>query len=496
MKPVNLLSHIASVKHAQQEYAQAFSRYESAEPHKIVRDWEEKALQDFCEQFFSASDFSLTEGFFTNFTIPRISKEYDLLRFGKKWIVNIELKAQASEEKILKQLVQNVYYLSPLKKKVFSFSYIASQKRLYQMKERKLYPCTGEQLKEILNEQIVLTDFDIQKAFQPENYLISPFHRPTQFLKGQYFLTTHQDQIEKCILSASSGYFCIQGGPGTGKTLLLYDLIKKRQEKENVCIIHCAKMNDAQNLLRSNGFTILSLKKAFSYLEQNKPDMVVLDEAQCLSFAQFQKLYDFFEAGSTQVVFSLDTYQAELMEENQNNAVKHILQLPDLTLFRLTNRIRTSPQISSFIASLFDLSKKSRKIGFDHIHIAHFEEEEACFWFIRHLISKDYTFIDYPQQMQCQHLFSGLDGQKWFANEVYGLEFDKVCCVMDQRFAYVQNKLCASGKKREEMKYLDLLYQIVTRAKNELYIVVFDNFDLYYALIGLLYEVQRPEISE
>jgi hypothetical protein len=46
------------------------------------------------------------------------------------------------------------------------------------------------------------------------------------------------------------------------------------------------------------------------------------------------------------------------------------------------------------------------------------------------------------------------------------------------------------------MKYLDLLYQIVTRAKNELYIVVFDNFDLYYALIGLLYEVQRPEISE
>jgi hypothetical protein len=493
MKPINLLSHTASIKHAQIEYAQAFSRYESADPHKKVRDWEEKALLEFCEQFFHDSDFSLAEGFFMNFTIPRISKEYDLLRFGKNWIVNIELKAQASQDKILKQLTQNAYYLSPLKKKVYSFSYIASERCLYQMKDGRLYRCTSDQLKKILNEQIVLVDFDIQKAFQPENYLISPFHHPTQFLKGQYFLTTHQDQIEKCILSSTSGYFCIQGGPGTGKTLLLYDLVKKRQTEERVCIIHCAKMNDAQNLLRSNGFTILSLKKAFIYLEQNKPDMVVLDEAQCLSFTQFQKLYEIFEAGSIKTIFSLDTYQAELMEENQNSAVKHILQLPELTLFRLTNRIRTSPQISGFIASLFDLSKKSRKVGFDHVHLAHFEEEEPCFWFIRYLISMDYTFIDYPLNTQENHLFSGLDGQKWIANEVYGLEFNKVCCVMDERFTYIQNKLCACGKKREEMKLLDLLYQIVTRAKDELYIVVYHNFDLYYSLIGLLYEVEKMD---
>ena len=49
---------------------------------------------------------------FYSFTIPQISKEFDLLKIGKnRQIVNIELKSQdVSMEKIEEQLIKNRYY--------------------------------------------------------------------------------------------------------------------------------------------------------------------------------------------------------------------------------------------------------------------------------------------------------------------------------------------------------------------------------------------------
>ncbi|EUJ18396.1 hypothetical protein MAQA_09229 [Listeria aquatica FSL S10-1188] len=40
--------------------------------------------------------------FFLGYKIPQIGEEFDLLRLGKNYHLNIELKSEASEEKILK----------------------------------------------------------------------------------------------------------------------------------------------------------------------------------------------------------------------------------------------------------------------------------------------------------------------------------------------------------------------------------------------------------
>jgi len=66
--------------------------------------------------------------FFLGFKIPKIGKEFDLLRFGTDYILNIELKSTSTEEKIKKQLLRNLYYLSFLKAKVFALTYVSDKK--------------------------------------------------------------------------------------------------------------------------------------------------------------------------------------------------------------------------------------------------------------------------------------------------------------------------------------------------------------------------------
>ena len=72
---------------------------------------------------------------------------------------------------------------------------------------------------------------NIDDLFQAELYLISPITEPARFLKKEYFLTSQQRDIQRQILKklriSRFGYFCFTGLPGTGKTLLLYDIAMK-----------------------------------------------------------------------------------------------------------------------------------------------------------------------------------------------------------------------------------------------------------------------------
>jgi hypothetical protein len=74
-------------------------------------------------------DRSIFSQFYVGYKIPQIGKEFDLLRFGKECVINIELKSKSTEEKILKQLKRNRYYLSSIRKQINNFSFIADEKK-------------------------------------------------------------------------------------------------------------------------------------------------------------------------------------------------------------------------------------------------------------------------------------------------------------------------------------------------------------------------------
>lgn len=69
--------------------------------------------------------------FYVGYKIPQISKEFDLLRFGRNCIINIEVKSNCPEKKIKQQLIRNKYYLSFLGRKVYAFTFISESQALH-----------------------------------------------------------------------------------------------------------------------------------------------------------------------------------------------------------------------------------------------------------------------------------------------------------------------------------------------------------------------------
>ena len=67
------------------------------------------------------------------------------------------------------------------------------------------------------------------------------------------------------------------------------------------------------------------------------------------------------------------------------------------------------------------------------------------------------------------------------AHGVIGQEFDKVVFAMDSNFGYGDNNKLTARKNYYSLK--GMLYQIVTRAVNELKIIVIDNPKLYEKLM-------------
>ena len=80
-----------------------------------------------------------------------------------------------------------------------------------------------------------------------------PITDPVRFLKKEYFLTSQQRDIEKKILrdiyAKQSGCFWFSGIPGTGKTLLLYDIAMKLSVRHRICMVHCEENGEKWRIL-------------------------------------------------------------------------------------------------------------------------------------------------------------------------------------------------------------------------------------------------------
>ena len=212
-----------------------------------IREWELESMKSLVEQLERQIPEVYELRFFYSFQIPRLGKEFDLLQIREEPIVNIELKSgQVSDEAIRKQLIQNRYYLSVLGRPIQSYTYISSQNRLVRLTNHDhVVDADWEQLCMELQKGGSDYEGNIEDLFRAELYLISPLTEPERFLRKEYFLTSQQREIERQILkkirAKRSGYFWFTGLPGTGKTLLLYDIAMKLSSRQKVCMIHCGE---------------------------------------------------------------------------------------------------------------------------------------------------------------------------------------------------------------------------------------------------------------
>ena len=310
-------------------------------------------MTSFIELFKTSHDsISLWDNFFVGYMIPQIGKEFDLLRFNKANVVNIELKSKASEDKILKQLKRNRYYLQFLDKEVSLFTYVQETEKLYMLDKEQLTPVSFDDLyKELIKD---CDEFDdINKLFNPSNYLISPFNSTKKFMEEEYFLTEHQEEIKCKILKAVENtkveFLALTGSAGTGKTLLTYDIAKDLLSKgQKVLIVHCAQLNSGQRMLQDEYGWDICMAKVFGNKVLKEYNVIIMDEAQRARQEQFDKLIKSVRQENMTCIFSYDEKQYLCNSEKIIDMPNQILKVLTQDIFKLTTKIRTNKEIASF----------------------------------------------------------------------------------------------------------------------------------------------------
>ena len=421
-----------------------------------MREWELESMKALVRELEVHMQDVHALRFFYSFQVPRLGKEFDLLQIKNDQIVNIELKSgKVSDEAVRKQLLQNRYYLSVQGKTIQSYTYISSQNRLVRLSNHDhIVEADWEQLCTVLQRQSKDYEGDIEDLFQAEMYLFSPVTEPERFLNKEYFLTSQQKDIERRILDkirkAKYGYFWFSGLPGTGKTLLLYDIAMKLSVHQKVCMIHCGETGKEWKILHDRLLRIAFLSD--SQLEEC-PDLkeysaILVDEAHLLTEEKLHVILELSEKHP--VIFSSDDEDMISDEEMDRTMIREIEHLPDIQSFHLTNRIRTNAELSSFIQNMIHLPEKRTVRYYPHIQVVYANDDE-----------------------EAGILLKGYQNQLVF--------------IIDERYYYDEKGyLREQRQKQQKPTAVRMLFHRLNEAREEFAIIVKGNEAVYEVLLDLL----------
>lgn len=494
MKPLNLyvLTRLSTVE----EFALFDNQLCDRNSLIKTKEHEIACLRSLVDSLLTYNAFLMSfDGFFYSFNIPQIGKEFDLLRVSDGLIVNIELKSQAvSEEKIKKQLLKNKYYLSHLSKEVVLFTFVKNTNTLFTLThDQELISDSFFNLANVLANQTDLFLGNIEELFRVSDYLVSPLNTPEKFIKGDYFLTPQQDAFKAQILSIidsanSFRFIALTGGPGTGKTLLLYDLAVHCSTLGTCCLIHCGIPSEGHEFLRKKleNVDILVAKQVNSYIDLSKYEFIFLDESHRFYSGQFQDVVEKTKETGAITVFSYDSKQVLSNKESYAAISEHIETLPNLTKLKLSSKIRTNRELASFIRRLMNLKSTDILPHYPSVAISFANDISEAQMLLAYFRNKGYIFIHYTKS----NYYSGsLDAYSGDVNthRVIGQEFDNVVMIMDDTFQYdAQGKLQAKVHPNPDYLYRQLLFQGLTRVREKLALIVVGDETLFKKILSIL----------
>ena len=455
------------------EHLQKLEQQLSGREHTLkLKEWELESMRALVDQLeLHMQDVSALRLFYS-FQIPRLGKEFDLLQIREDQIINIELKSgSVSEEAIQKQLIQNRYYLSVLGKPIQSYTYISSQNRLMRLTNHDhVIEASWNQLCAALQKESKDYSGDIENLFRAEWYLFSPLTEPNRFLNKEYFLTAQQRDIKRQILKKireeQTGYFSFSGLPGTGKTLLLYDIAMKLSNRQQVCIIHCGEAGKKWEILhkrlqRIDFLTDNQLETQFSLDDYHA---ILVDEAHLLSVEKLNVLLDMSE--NRPIIFSSDSEEMISPKEMDQSTMKRMEDLPDLQTFRLTNRIRTNAELSSFIQNMMHLPVRKIKMDIRMCLVVYANDEKEADTLVQDYVRQGYQYF---QQMEGAEL--GVTAVR---------DTEKMVVMLDERYYYDEDQYLRSRNPMQNgQSEVRRLFHLLNQAKENLAFVVKENETLY-----------------
>lgn len=472
-----------------------------------IREWELESMKALVSQLEMHMQKVCSLRFFYSYQIPRLGKEFDLLQIKEDQIINIELKSGiVSDEAIRKQLMQNRYYLSVLGRPIQSYTYISSRNRLVRLTNHDhIVDADWNDLCRALQKESRDYPGNIDDLFQAELYLISPITEPARFLKKEYFLTSQQRDIQRQILNklrtSRFGYFCFTGLPGTGKTLLLYDIAMKLSRRQQVCMIHCGNAGKEWKLLheRLQRIAFLSDNQLTENTLFENYSAVLIDEAHLLSAEKLQILLKQAK-GHFPIIFSSDSEDAICPDELGENIIKLIENLPEIQMFHLTNRIRTNAELSSFIQNTMHLTDRKTSKPYPHVSVVYANNKDETDILLTDYISQGYQYKPSIYSVANKTVENETTtGTKFIESEISKnrtadeieitavRDIKRLVIVLDERYYYDKNKyLRSKSSDKENWSDVRSLFHQLNQAKEELSIIIRENISVYESLLALL----------
>ena len=443
-----------------------------------IKDWEIRGLKALAGHLYDMTGDISCLNFYYSFTIPKLGKEFDLLRINADTIINIELKSHSiSNERIKYQLQLNRNYLALLNRSIRSYTYLSNEDRLLRLSNSgNLIEADWESLyRDLLGQNDCIED-NIEQFFREERYLISPLTDPERFLKGNYFLTSQQKDIKKQILnnirSPHNGIVRMQGFtglPGTGKTLLLYDIAMELSSgSKRVCVLHFGSFPDEMKMLNAR------LKRIDFYpcsgLDR-LPDTegytcIFVDEGHRMSEQFLNELISFNSSKKLPVIISYD-YEAIISpHERPDDTGELIDSLPDFIKYRLTNRIRMNSELSSYICCVMNFKGTHRMQAYPSVSVYYANDMNEADIILKSCIGNGYTYISDNSLATCR-------------------EFDRVVMLIDNTFRYDEEGFLRSADNNDAGNNVRRLFHGLNRAKSAISIIVINNPDVFDVLLTI-----------
>ena len=462
-----------------------------------IREWETEGLRLFSERLQSVCSDACLLTFYYSYTMQKLGKEFDLIRIADDQIVNIELKSgNVSNEAIRSQLIQNRYYLSTLGKPVYYYTYISGQDRLVRLSNSgRLIESTFEELGVLLDNQDGIYTGDIEELFKEDRYLISPITDPGRFLRQEYFLTFQQRDIKKQILRNISDGRNLQGFtglPGTGKTILLYDIAMSMSRKTPVCLFHFgshrSELRELDERLKRIDFYYCE-KNTVPPVEKNY-SAIFIDEGHGMGEKAFDTICEYAAKWNAPVIISYDDALCVSEKERLGTGAVVFEKREDFTGFKLTNKIRMNNELSTFLRTFLSASKMYKR-EYPNVSVVYGADMDEAMNLIRFYEKEGYMFI------WDRGLGIGIDEMESFPGEaltriesasVTGKEFDKVVMLLDDSFYYdekgfLRNK--ESETQAETARIMNLFHGL-SRAKKKIALVIEGNIKLTEQIYTIL----------
>ena len=459
---------------------------------KVIKEHEQQCIHQLVEKL-SSYDLPLEafDGFYFSYVISHISKEFDLLKIAADYshVLNIELKSQSVDpDRIRHQLLQNRYYLRHISQNIDSFTYVAQEDALYRLNEEDaLQAVPFDGLVKILAAFGEACNIDIETLFTAADFLISPAHTPERFLSHSYFLTTQQNDFKAKIMgqlssAAPPSYLCVIGSPGTGKTLLLYDLAVTMSSSMEVCILHCGSITESHRHLDEmmDHVDIISAEMIRSPEQLSHYQLILVDEAHRLGRDLFEVICQAAGSFHTACVFACDHRQLAYASEENRQVGEKISDI-SAEVYKLSDKIRANKELSSFTLSLFDLTRKTGLYGYECISVIYASSAAEAARFIVYHMQRGYIFMNYGPGDEMPDM-CGISGQSGDVSVIAasGQEFDRIVMVMDRHFYYDKaGKLCCHEDSGSRHLHLELLFQGIARAREGLCLIITDNLRLF-----------------